>query len=195
MKKLYCLLCVVLLAACASCAFADSSWKLGGTWNYSIVDKGNAKINGVPAKLTESGTINVRTVTQDSSIESITGYAINCKANISIPSTGFSYDFTNNFNTDIDPVLYIPGKPVRFYFYSTINGYSVRETLEFTQTGVDSIKGTYDIYLSATGETNTFDITATRNSGGDGGGGCNAGFAGLALLLAALTFATRKKEN
>lgn len=190
-KYLAALLTLVFMLASTSAFAADASWKLAGTWNYSLNISGI--YGGNTASLTEAGTLVMRTTHDASGAEVLDTYDIKNKGNVSIEPS-----YTHDYSSDqsgirLNPLVYTPGATYEIEYDTTLDGAPVHFRLVFTQTGANDISGT--AYLSAEGKGYSGPIKASRPSeeGGSGGGGCNAGFAGL-LLLAVVPFIVRRKK-
>ncbi|MDO5563476.1 MAG: Synerg-CTERM sorting domain-containing protein [Synergistaceae bacterium] len=191
MQRKLALALVVVFLLMAAPLYADSTWKLAGTWNYNLNIAGT--IDGSDASLKEAGQIILR-MTESGGVEYFSDYDITSKGNLTIGSAysyGYSYD---NKNLTINPIAYVPGASFSTEYDTRIDGNLVHFRLTIRQTAENSISGTATVTHNGTSYTGP--ISATRPTGGDGGsgGGCNAGYAGLMLMGILPLFFYRRKQ-
>jgi|GEM_PF-3814469 len=192
-RKVLAVLAAVLLAAtaCTAC-FADDSWKLAGTWNYTL-NIPSATINGSPASLTETGVMTMH-MTENGGKEYFSTYDQSWNGTLTVNGQAQTYSGSMAGKT-LNPALYNPGSAYVSSNTQTISGVTV--TSKYTLTQVEENKVTGTAVLTYGGETATGTVTATRPAadGGDsGGGGCSAGFAAIALL-ALVPLVLRRKQD
>lgn len=182
-------------------AFADSSWKLAGTWNYSSTVPSQAvTLSGdtVYYSSSETGTIDLN-MTAQSDGEYFNSYTCTYKGTNTVRSQygTDSKDYSGGpYTQALEATKYTPGNETTFTQTIQIRGYNVNEKLVLKQ--VEENKLTGKVYLTLEGQTISGDVTATRNSGGSsgsGGGGCNAGATAAMLMFCVAPMVLRKKHK
>ena len=183
MRKKSFVFAALLILAIASVCFADNSWKLGGTWNYSL-NIPSAFINGYPASLTENGTITMH-MTESGGTEYFSTLDQSWNGTLTVNGQKTDYNGSEP-NLALTNTAYIPGESYIYTNTQIIDGIRVTARYTLRQTEENTVTGT--ALIKYNGETAEGTITATRPSSGDGGGGsgCNSaafGFAALLLLV------------
>ena len=181
----------------AACA-ADTSWKLAGTWNYTCtIKEQDVTIQEKTFKFSgsEAGTLNVTMQDgEEANREYFKEILLNCKGTAIVDGTSYPYevkDYTQNFESG---QLYTPGNEISYHYRFEVNGVEYHERVKCTQIEENKITGTITLEDENSVEICKGEISATRNSssGSSSGGGCNAGFGALALLLAVPMFRRKK---
>lgn len=191
MKGKFILLFVLVSLLFVAPAFADSSWKLAGTWNYTANVPSTTLNTGDIVSATERGTITA-IMTEKDGAEYFDSYVIQGKGTATLNGKSYPYEYPAS-TVALKQDKYTPGNTIKYNDTTNINGIVAKTQYVFTQTGENTISGT--ITMTWNGNTATGTISATRPTGGDsgGGGGCNAGLAGFALLALVPMIFRRKK--
>ena len=182
-----------LLVLAASASFADSGWKLAGTWNYTLSIP-SATVNGYPASLTETGTMTMH-MTESGGKEYFSTYDQSWNGTLTVSSQVQTYSGSVAGKT-FNPTVYEPGTAYVTDSTQTISGNTVTAKYTLTQVEENKVTGTAVVHYG--GQTASGTITATRpssDSGDGGGGGCSAGFAAAALLALVPLVSARKRRQ
>ncbi|MCC8057174.1 hypothetical protein [Cloacibacillus sp.] len=195
-------LCLLVFAMLPS-SVASAAWTLNGTWDYTAnVPAQRITIGGnqFDFRASENGVIVMDTVFVEDK-EFFNTYVISGTGHgaYKLPSNSSWTEDTYNFGPatmQMKNEQYDPAKELTVSLQDPIDvwGYKVSEWLVLKQTGENTVSGT--IYLDCSGTLVTGTVSATRRgapSDSGGGGGCNAGVAGIGLMLALAVLAVKRK--
>lgn len=193
-KIIWILAAMLVLAASSVCFAADNTWKLAGTWNYTLTVP-EKLIGGHTISLTESGTITMH-MREDAGVEYFSTFDLFGKGTLTVDGEEVPYDGKRQGESlkGLTGTEYIPGQECYIDDTQTVYGETLYIKYTLRQTGENTATGTARVDYGSESVVGTIEATRPTPSNG-GGGGCSTGFASAALLLFAPLFAVAKRRK